>query len=484
MKFLMVYPNQQEVGCKPVSISMFSAIIKKAGHEFRLFDTTVWKIYSEGISKDIGEDRFEYKKVSNPERIPDRPMLTLLSVKTLLQKEVENYKPDFIGFMSLIHFFPLAKELGTFVKTFSSVPIIVGGIHATTCPDEVIKESFVDMVCIGEGEGALLDLLNGQDPISIQNLWVKRNGQIHKNALRPMIDDLDSLPFPDWDIYNEIQFYKPYMGKVYRYGDIERSRGCPFGCGYCVNPYIHSLYTEKSFRAKSTPRMIDELHYLTDRHKIEFIRFWDELFVFGKRFKEFSKAYSKEIALPFTIETTGESINDETARLLKDMNCQSVSIGFETGSEDLRKRILNKGAKNKVYMKAFKALKKAGIRSVAFIMLAIPEDNEKNYWDTIRFLKEAEVDTVCVSFFYPFRKTAIREKYAEEYERLYPHIDDVLNTKLDIHPILTDIPAERWAEFGNLMGLYKELPEWLWSSVPGNLNLMRWLVYHYKYGVL
>lgn len=499
-KFLLIYPNQQEVGCKPPAVSTLAAVVKQAGHDFKLIDMTPYEIVSGIASKEIGEERFEYKKVSNPERFPPRPKMSLEDFKALLRKEIEEYKPDLIGFTTIIHFFSMAKKLGPFIKTFSSAPIIVGGVHPTACPDDVIRETFVDMICIGEGEGALLDLLNrmdeGKDFTDIKNLWVKQDGKIYKNLLRPIIENIDTLPFPDWEVFSEIQFYKPYMGYVYKYGDIERSRGCPFTCGYCINPHTHSLYGKKSFyRAKSTPRMMDELHFLKDKYKLEFIRFWDELFVENRsKFAEFSRVYAKEINLPFSIETTGQSINDETARLLRDMNCQSASIGFETGSEDLRKRILNKSTKNSVYLNAFKTLKKFGIRTVAFIMLAIPEDNEQNYWDTIRFLKESEADTICVSFLYPFHKTGIRNKYAHEYARLYPHIDeDIANTKLDIYPIYSDVTKERWAELGDLMPIYKEVPEWLWplidKSAKSNdskdvayFKFLKKLIYKNKYG--
>lgn len=241
--------------------------------------------------------------------------------------------------------------------------------------------------------------------------------------------------------------------------------------------------------------MMEELHFLKDKYKLEFLRFWDELFVENRsKFSEFSQAYAKEINLPFSIETTGQSIDDNTARLLKDMNCQSVSIGFETGSEDLRKRILNKNTKNAVYLNAFKTLKKFGIRTVAFIMLAIPEDSEENYWDTIRFLKDAEADTIAVSFLYPFLNTAIRNKYGDIYKKLYPHIDDdIANTKLDIYPIYTDVSKKKWSEMGDLMAIYKEVPEWLWPLVNkcakssdsndiAYFSFLKQLIYKNKYG--
>ena len=437
-------------------------MVKLHGHGFKLIDMTPFEIVTGVVSKDIGEDRLEYKKVSNPERLPPRIQMSIEDFKIDLRKQIEDYKPDIIGFTALSHFFPMAKKIGAYIRSFSSLPIIIGGVFPTICPEEVIKEAFVDIICIGEGEEALVELLDrldsGKDIINIKNLWVKHNGKIYKNPIRPIISQIDSLPFLDWDIFPEIQFYKPYMGYVYKYGDVVKSRGCPFDCSYCLNPYIHSIYGKESFyRMKSVPRLIEELVFLKNKYALEFIRFWDELFVAkNKHFTFFSGEYRKQINLPFSIETTAESITEETARLLKDMNCQSVSIGLETGSEELRDRILNKKTKNITFTKAFKALKKVNIRTVAFIMLAIPEDSLENFWGTLRFLQESEVDTICVSFLFPFYKTAIRTKYMDVYDKLYPDMDDNLsNTKLNAYPILTSVSREMWTQLGDLMPIYK-----------------------------
>jgi radical SAM superfamily enzyme YgiQ (UPF0313 family) len=91
-----------------------------------------------------------------------------------------------------------------------------------------------------EGEYVILDIIkrigNKDNLEGVDNLWVKKNdGSIEKNAVRPYEQNLDLFPFPDWTIYSEAAFYKPYMGHVYKYGDFEMSRGCPYKCSYCIN---------------------------------------------------------------------------------------------------------------------------------------------------------------------------------------------------------------------------------------------------------
>ena len=103
-------------------------------------------------------------------------------------------------------------------------------------PEGVIRETCVDMVCVGEGEGAILDIAtraeNKESFENLDNIWIKKDGEVIKPKTRPLIQDLDTLPFPDWSIYGDNAFYKPYMGYVYKYGDFEMSRGCPYKCSY------------------------------------------------------------------------------------------------------------------------------------------------------------------------------------------------------------------------------------------------------------
>ena len=113
--------------------------------------------------------------------------------------------PDVVAFSLTTNAFPYTASLAALTKRHSEALTICGGAHATLRPDEVIAIDGVDMVCIGEGEGAIFDLCQrleeGRDTSDIPNLWVKKNGVVHRNPVRPLIADLDDLPFPDREVF-------------------------------------------------------------------------------------------------------------------------------------------------------------------------------------------------------------------------------------------------------------------------------------------
>ena len=131
--------------------------------------------------------------------------------------------------------------------------------------------------CVGEGIVALPEFVSAlnrhQQTSHIKNIWLKKDGVIIKNPLRPLYEDLDALPYLDWEVFNEKLFYKPYEGKVYRSGDHMIAWGCPNDCTYCLNHYYHQLYGDFKLQRYRPRRIIDELKYLTEKYQIEFYKF-------------------------------------------------------------------------------------------------------------------------------------------------------------------------------------------------------------------
>ena len=428
MKLYMIYSNQFAVGNKPIGISSLAATLKKAGHQFKLFDCTQFAL-SEGVTDGniIGELSLEYKPPSNPEKLPDRPRVTFTSLCELIIKEVDVFKPDMIGLSALTDDYPLGINILRRIRsTFPKITFIVGGIHATVDPTGVIRETCVDAICIGEGEGAILDIANHLDnglPLDgVKNLWVKNGDQIKKNPVRPLLHDLDNnLPFPDWSIWPQNAFYKPYMGYVYKYGDFEMSRGCPFTCSYCINVSLQAIYNlsgnpTRYHREKSIDRVISEVKWAMEVHNIEFLKFWDETFLLmaPKRLDEFHEKYKKEINIPYVIETTAGSCTARNVKILQETNCKSASLGMETGSPDLRKGILNKPTENQVYIDAFQRLAAHGIRPVSFNMLGLPGETKKDIFSTILLNRVSGTQGQTIGVFYPYKGTPIRSWIQEK----------------------------------------------------------------------
>ncbi|MBU4149931.1 MAG: cobalamin-dependent protein, partial [Candidatus Omnitrophica bacterium] len=172
------------------------------------------------------------------------------------------------------HYLKLNKRIKERFNVFS----VFGGPHPTAVP-EMIKEDGVDGVCIGEGEFAMLELVDnlcsGRPVNDIKNWWIKENGKVFKNPLRPLIKDLDSLPFPDRELFKNHALFD--RERIY----ILTGRGCPYACSFCFNPYYNKIYEGQmtSIRKRSVENVIEEIRRFKKDFPLKFVRFYDDIFI-------------------------------------------------------------------------------------------------------------------------------------------------------------------------------------------------------------
>jgi radical SAM superfamily enzyme YgiQ (UPF0313 family) len=333
-----------------------------------------------------------------------------------LQQKIEHFKPELLCFSIYSNDLDLANQIAPVIKRkYKDIPIAVGGIHPTVDPEGTIELDWVDMICIGEGEEAIVELADklskGGDISDIKNLWIKRSGKITKNGLRDFID-LNNVPPPDSTGFSQMHLYRPFWGKVYRILDVETSRGCQFACFECINYYLRGIYKGKGsyHRTKTIDKAIDDLVYLKRKYNIEIFRFIDEiLFAFDLEYsREFFDRYKSEVAIPFICSGRSEYMTDDKVKTFKDAGCISVSIGVETGSEKLRKKILNRKAKNRKIIESFRACNNNRLRTMAYNMLALPEETLSNIYETIELNRAIMPSLASVGFIYPFKGTYVR----------------------------------------------------------------------------
>jgi len=486
MKFYMIYSNQFAVGNKPIGIASLAAIMKQAGHQFKLFDCTQYSVNQEGDSdwNLAGIKKLAFMAPDNEERLPIREKITYTQLIDKIITNVDAYKPDLIGLTALSDDYPLGLRIMEKVKkAFSKIPTICGGVHATVDPTGVISEKCFDMVCVGEGEYVILDLAKRieekRDFFQIKNLWVKKkDGRIEKNLVRPYEQNLDKFPHPDWSIYPETAFYKPFRGHVYKFGDFEMSRGCPYKCSYCINVQLQAIYKqtgENFHREKSIKRVIEEIKSAREKYDIEFLKFWDETFLLmsNKRLEEFVDLYSEQINIPYTIETTSQSITSFTAKMLKKTNCKSVSLGLETGSHDVRNGELHKPTENEVYLKAFKLLEENDIDKVSFNMVGLPNEQQEDIFKTIAMNKLCKTSIQSVGNFYPYKGTPIRRMLIEkgmfnkekEKELLKGYDFNTLTEKKSVLLFRGNINNDVLIKISYLFGNYVTWPVKLWPLI-------------------
>ena len=381
MRILFIYPNVARNRSPQVGLSSLAGTLKREGHDSRLFDITF----------------LEDNEIADAYR------------RTLLE-----FKPDIIGISCRSTEWSTAQSIIRMADV--EVPVLVGGPHATIASEEVIADDNVDMLIRGEGEEALLDLLEGielgADISQVPNLWLKKeDGEVIRNDLRDLIQDLDSLAMPEWDLWDDRHFQEHYHQTFFPtamiFGDLETSRGCPYACPYCLTPLMQEIYQGKGkyHREKSPERVIAEIRKLQRDRKIDYVRFVDETFILNRqRVRDMCRLY-ENIRLPFSFSTRPETVDDETMKLLADAGANCVSFGLESGNEDYRREMLNRKTKQQEVVNAVEICKRYNVKTFAFVMIGLPREDRDKIQDTLELINILQPDVFQITIFYPFRGT-------------------------------------------------------------------------------
>lgn len=367
----------------------------------------------------------------------------LLSTDKDLLKRIVQYSPGIVAISCMTQTLNIALKTAKMIKDSLEVPIVFGGPHPTFCP-EIINEDCVDIICRGEGDYAFLELVNkieqGKDITTIKNLWVKSRGKIHRNPLRPLIDDIDSLPFPDRELLKDNYSTFPRM-------TFNASRGCPYNCSYCFNHNMKQMYKNKGtyVRRRSVDNLIEEIRLNVKEYRLKTVHFSDDTFTLNKRWSmEFCERYGQEIGLPFTITTRADCVDDEVARNLKGAGCYRVNIGMESGSEVIRNRILKKDLKNSDIENCCMLLRKNGIEIMTFNLFGIPGTTIEDDIETIEFNLKIRPDYARFMLFEPYPKLeltglALKSGYIAKSDITRPDFDMSQYSLISRHPELNNM---------------------------------------------
>ena len=279
----------------------------------------------------------------------------------LLGSLIKGLKPKLVGLSLASGSFRTAQVVTAEIRKHTNAPIVWGGIHPILAPEECIP--FADMVCIGEGEYPMLELAEklrqGEPVTKIQSLWIKKsNGEIEKNPLRPLITDLDSLPFPDFindgnkfvidsgEIIKDLQIHSAGNAGTY---PMMASRGCMFSCSYCCNSVFRKKYEGLGsyLRRRSVKNVIEELHHVLENETVVGIKFWDDVFTYDEAWvKEFHDVYVKEIGKAFGCYSHPKYSNKEIMKLLAHAGLAEVNVGIQSGSEKVSQGVMQRSQKN------------------------------------------------------------------------------------------------------------------------------------------
>jgi radical SAM superfamily enzyme YgiQ (UPF0313 family) len=379
VRILLIYPDITTIQFPHFQhgVASISSVLKQGGHQTSL-------IY---LSRELEEDEFV--------------------------EEVKKHGPDLAAFSSTTLQFSFVQRYARIIKQRLGLPVVVGGIHATIAPEEVMKDENIDFLVRAEGEHPLLELADrldaAKDISSIQNLWLRtKAGELVRNPLRPPVD-LEKLPMVDRDLFdNEV-----LMRENDRQVAIMASRGCPYACTYCCNTVLSKLAggARNWVRQRSVDRVIAEVEYLHSRFPdMKSLIYMDEIFTIDKEWvREYCEKYKKRFSTPFQIFLRVETVDQETLAMLRNAGLYSIIVGVESGNDSIRREVLNRRMTNEQIIRVFGWADELGIETWDFNMIGLPGETESNIRETMELNRRINPHHIQVSIFYPFPGTPIYE---------------------------------------------------------------------------
>lgn len=320
----------------------------------------------------------------------------------LLRQRMQSLDPQIIAISALTCEAESLHRIAAIAKNRSSeIVVAVGGPHISACTNDVTEDQNVDVLVVGEGEETFVELVqaleDGKGLSGIAGTAWRMNGEMKWGPLRAPIADLDSIPFPAWDLI-DIDLYARFG----RAGNIKRgrflplftSRGCPYQCYYC-----HNLFG-KSFRSRSAGNVVEEIRQIVEKYGVTDIEIYDDIFNLDlDRAKAICKKLLEldlSLSLAFPNGVRADQLDHELVKLLAAAGTTNLAVAVETASQRLQKRIGKNLNLERVHQ-AISWADEAGIVTNGYFMLGFPGETSEEIRQTISYAETT--DLFFASFF-------------------------------------------------------------------------------------
>jgi len=337
-----------------------------------------------------------------------------------MEQQIEYFNPDIVACSALAtcNAYVVVRTLETAKRVNPNVLTVTGGQHFTATAQESLEAyPEIDVIVRGEGEITFADLVNKVDGKSsfskIKGISFRHNGEISHNPSRPLIKDLDDLPYPGYHFVKDFvhkYHFSAMSGRKMPYVLIEGSRGCPHRCTFCSQ----WCYWEGLWRKKSPKRVADEIEYCFHNYGSRFIWLTDDNFGVGERASELAneiiqKGISEDL-MWFTQARCDDIIKyQDTLPKLRKSGLRWILLGVENSKqstlESFRKNITPEDAK-----KAVKLLKKNDVFTHAMFIIGERKDTAESITESRKFINELDPDFVIFAILTPFPGTELFEE--------------------------------------------------------------------------
>ena len=308
---------------------------------------------------------------------------------------IHEYRPHFVAFSVTTGEHRGALETAWYTKQRYGIPNIFGGPHCTFFP-ELAYESDVDFVVQGQGERAIVDVVEGR----VAPGFVKADPP----------SQLDDLPIPDRDIFYKYNNFRDNPMK-----NVITSRACPYKCAYCFNHSQLALaqmdgQTGQWFRRRSVHDVVAEINAIGDRYPLEKVLFIDDSFIQSTAWLDtFLKHYAHNVRLPWLCSVRVNRLTGQLAERMSQCGLEMVNYAIESADPDVQRRLLHRGSiANRHVIQAISLFERCGVRSRMQNMIGLPLANPlEDALNTLQFNMRHRVTDSWCSIFQPYPRTAL-----------------------------------------------------------------------------
>jgi len=338
-----------------------------------------------------------------------------------LKRNLDRFEPDVLGISATSLYMHYVTDIIAEAKSLRpDLHVIMGGWHCSLLPDDSIGRPHVEAIVLGDGEYTCeeyLDALQQGRPLDgIAGLWFRRGDELVKNEKRRLIEDVDVLPIPDYDCWEDIEKYVFYNQMLYFMGN----RGCPYACTYCSEVSLRKAIPGKGIRRRSPRPLAHEVKQQYARYRdagMRIAHFFDPVFAFNLPWtREFCDEYRKigmADQLPFSCFGHGDNMDVERVETLASANCRVVRIGIEAGNEHIRRDVYHKKVTNDGLRRIFDLCHRRGVSITGYNMIGGPGEDTSTLMDTFRLNKELRVDRPIFFTYRPLPATRGAELVTE-----------------------------------------------------------------------
>lgn len=354
----IVHDIYQEDNVFPSNVAYLAAALKKTGAEVTIYSQDVFHYSNKDLAKFLLQNEFDLIGVGF---MAARFKETIID----LCKVINDCKKDAL--------------------------LVLGGHGPSPIPEYMFSKTNADIVAIGEAEETIMELLQcklagGNGLSKIKGIAYRQDGECCVNERRPLIKNLDTIAFPEWDLFPIDKYAEGFKFYGHEDGDkylgIVTSRGCVNRCNFCYR-------MDKGYRLRSIDNVVEEIKLLNKKYKITFFSIYDDLFVFSKKHMlNFRDALKKNnIKIKFSGTARVDLIDEELIEILKECGCKFLNLGMESTSQNVLD-LMNKRTKVEQNRKAAEIVKKSGIGMALNFLWGNKGDDEKSLKDNVEFIKK------------------------------------------------------------------------------------------------